>query len=232
MQTTTNNPIANLTAAEANLAGQIHAVAGVLDGIATNSIDDAMKRLEEAARGVHSRLGAAMGTMARTVGEIVQTINSLAAETAGALTLNTAAVQPVKTVAQPVLPSPVATVQPADQTITQNLQMEEMGQNLHLEEMAKTPASEPETADQTMARVLLSPTARQHAQEAAQKARQATQTVETTFPPSGSPNTSCTQVQEAESASHTPTVAACSPTETAGQPGDEQRTTTRKRRGK
>jgi hypothetical protein len=67
-----------LPAAESALIGAIQSAASTLDEIATRGLDAALAKLEAAARACHGRLGAAMGTLAKTVSEVVATMEGLA----------------------------------------------------------------------------------------------------------------------------------------------------------
>jgi hypothetical protein len=76
----TNTPshLASLTAAEHGLVAAISATTSSINDIATHNLDVALARLELAARACHARLGIAMATLRRTVGEIVSTMESMA----------------------------------------------------------------------------------------------------------------------------------------------------------
>src|SRR5271166_3230710 len=78
MNTTTSSALDRLPAAEASLVSAINAAASTLDTIATGTVDAALERLELAARACHGRLALAMGTLSRTVGEVVATMEAMA----------------------------------------------------------------------------------------------------------------------------------------------------------
>lgn len=103
-------PLTQLKTAERDLVNTINGVAVVVEGIATDSVDDALLRLEHAVRAAHGRLAAAFGTMANTIGELTDTMKEM---TAGAMAdLRSAAVE----ITGPGLlefPAPAATPTPS-----------------------------------------------------------------------------------------------------------------------
>jgi hypothetical protein len=72
------SPLANLTAAEHGLVAAINTTTSTISEIATHNIENALARLELAARACHARLGIAMGTLRRTVSEVVDTLEAMA----------------------------------------------------------------------------------------------------------------------------------------------------------
>jgi hypothetical protein len=98
----TQNPIANLTNAEAMLVNVIDATTAQVNATATTAVDAALKRLSLALQGAESRINSAVETMKARVGALVSSMAAHIAGTAQAveankITLATIPVEPAST---------------------------------------------------------------------------------------------------------------------------------------
>jgi hypothetical protein len=142
MTTQTASPLAHLAAAEATLVAAINSAADAMDRLATVNIDVALARLEESVRGVHARLGLALGAVEKKAAEVVETINAVAGHVADALALN---VQPA---AEEPVPAQIAATTPTEQPIESNAadadsRSQEPRQDVPATEATVTPAEQP-----------------------------------------------------------------------------------------
>ena len=106
------NPLSQIASAEASLVQALNATSAALDNLGTNSLDQAMARVQASAAGAKDRLAGAAALLGLTVADVVETVTGTAAQIVAALAVND--LQPVRPAA---LTAPIPTQPAADPII-------------------------------------------------------------------------------------------------------------------